>query len=122
MKDLEAQLDARRFVRIRRSTPVNIDRVSPVAPLENGKYRIELAGGQQLTDLERLRVDSMALPLRMRAALPRGVWMVDANYGYCRVRLSWGQSLTRMLMPVGGIFRGGPNSLLQLTTRRSLQT
>jgi two-component system, LytTR family, response regulator len=49
MKELEAQLDGRRFVRIHRSTLVNIERVSTVAPLENGKYRIELAGGQKLT-------------------------------------------------------------------------
>jgi two-component system LytT family response regulator len=49
MKELEAALDQRRFARIHRSTLVNIDRVQSVSPLENGKYQIELDGGQRLT-------------------------------------------------------------------------
>ena len=49
MKELEAMLDPRRFARIHRSTVVNIAKVQSVAPLENGKYQIELDGGQKLT-------------------------------------------------------------------------
>ena len=49
MKELEAALEPRRFVRIHRSTLVNIDRVQSVTPLENGKYQLALDGGQRLT-------------------------------------------------------------------------
>ncbi|MCG3170899.1 MAG: Transcriptional regulatory protein BtsR [Pseudomonadales bacterium] len=49
MKELEAGLDPQRFVRIHRSTLVNLERVESIAPLENGKYRIGLRGGQMLT-------------------------------------------------------------------------
>ena len=49
MKELESTLDPRRFTRIHRSTLVNIDRVHSISPLENGKYRLELDGGQKLT-------------------------------------------------------------------------
>lgn len=49
MKELEAELDPRRFARIHRSTLVNVDRVEKIAPLENGKYQICLDGGQKLT-------------------------------------------------------------------------
>jgi two-component system, LytTR family, response regulator len=49
MKELEAQLDPRRFARIHRSTLVNIDRVETVLPLDNGKYQICIGGGHKLT-------------------------------------------------------------------------
>jgi len=49
MKELEAELDPRRFARIHRSTLVNIDRVESIQPLENGKYQICLGGGHRLT-------------------------------------------------------------------------
>ena len=49
MKELEAVLEPRRFARIHRSTLVNVDRVQSISPLENGKYRLELDGGQKLT-------------------------------------------------------------------------
>ena len=49
MKELEAGLDPRRFVRIHRSTLVNSDRVESIVPLENGKYQLCLDGGHKLT-------------------------------------------------------------------------
>ncbi len=49
MKELEDQLDPRRFARVHRSTLVNVHRVEKVAPLENGKYRLTLRGGHAVT-------------------------------------------------------------------------
>lgn len=46
---LEAQLTPQRFVRIHRSTIVNLDRVREVRALENGDYRITLERGTCLT-------------------------------------------------------------------------
>lgn len=49
MKELEAELDPRRFARIHRSTLVNIERVESIQPLDNGKYQISVDGGHKLT-------------------------------------------------------------------------
>jgi two-component system, LytTR family, response regulator len=48
MKDLEAQLDPRRFVRVHRSTIVNIERIKEVQPWFNGDYVALLIGGEQV--------------------------------------------------------------------------
>ncbi|MBL9186789.1 MAG: response regulator transcription factor [Opitutaceae bacterium] len=48
MARLEARLDARRFVRIHRSTIVNIDRVRKLSPSFGGEYAVVLADGTKL--------------------------------------------------------------------------
>jgi two-component system LytT family response regulator len=49
MTRFEADLDPRRFVRIHRSTIVNIDRIQEMRPLFNGEYVVMLYGGARLT-------------------------------------------------------------------------
>ena len=46
---LEAKLDPRRFVRIHRSTIVNIDRIRELAPTFHGDYQVVLKDGTELT-------------------------------------------------------------------------
>jgi two-component system LytT family response regulator len=46
---LEAQLDPARFLRIHRSTIVNLDRVREIHPLFHGEYRVVLKDGTKLT-------------------------------------------------------------------------
>ena len=48
MADLEASLDAQRFVRVHRGAIVNIDRVHEVHPLFRGDCTLVLAGGTQV--------------------------------------------------------------------------
>jgi len=48
MRNLEARLDPRRFVRIHRSTLVNLDRVSELRPFFHGEYTVILNDGTQL--------------------------------------------------------------------------
>jgi two-component system LytT family response regulator len=49
MAETEAQLDPRRFVRIHRSTIVNVDRVRSLQPLLGGDYTVHLEGGHTRT-------------------------------------------------------------------------
>ncbi|HEU4698838.1 MAG TPA: LytTR family DNA-binding domain-containing protein [Gemmatimonadales bacterium] len=49
IKALEAQLDARRFARIHRSTIVNLDRVRELRPLPSGDCAVLLHDGTRLT-------------------------------------------------------------------------
>lgn len=46
---LEAQLDPARFLRIHRSTIVNLDRVRAIEPLPHGEHRVLLVDGTELT-------------------------------------------------------------------------
>jgi len=46
---LEARLDPRRFVRIHRSTIVNIDRIRELRPTFHGDYQVVLKDGAELT-------------------------------------------------------------------------
>lgn len=48
LRDMEQQLDPQRFVRIHRSTLVNIGEVRTLKPHLNGEYFLELRGGQTL--------------------------------------------------------------------------
>jgi len=48
MARLEARLDAKRFIRIHRSTIVNIDRVRKLTPAFAGEYAVVLADGTKL--------------------------------------------------------------------------
>jgi len=48
MKKLEEQLDPRRFVRIHRSTIVNVDRIESLEPLPKGEYALHLRQGATL--------------------------------------------------------------------------
>ncbi len=49
MAETEAQLDPARFVRIHRSTIVNVDRIRSLEPLLGGDCTVKLEGGRQLT-------------------------------------------------------------------------
>jgi two-component system LytT family response regulator len=49
LSNLEARLHPAKFVRIHRSTIVNIDRVEEMQPWFHGEYRVILPGGVQLT-------------------------------------------------------------------------
>ncbi|MDQ3797859.1 MAG: LytTR family DNA-binding domain-containing protein [Acidobacteriota bacterium] len=48
MSSFHAKLDSRKFLRIHRSTIVNIDRVKDIRPLFKGEYVITLTGGKRL--------------------------------------------------------------------------
>jgi two-component system, LytTR family, response regulator len=49
IRGLEARLDPERFLRIHRSTIVNLDRVREIHPLFHGEYRVVLSDGTKLT-------------------------------------------------------------------------
>jgi len=49
MNGIEAQLDPRKFVRIHRSTLVNIERIKELSPLFHGDYIVTLLNGARLT-------------------------------------------------------------------------
>jgi two-component system LytT family response regulator len=49
MNSLESQLDPRKFVRIHRSTLVNIERIKELSPLFHGDYIVTLKNGSRLT-------------------------------------------------------------------------
>ena len=49
MAHLESELDPRQFMRIHRSTIVNVDRVQEMQPSFNGEYVVVLRGGTRLT-------------------------------------------------------------------------
>jgi two-component system LytT family response regulator len=65
MRDLEARLDPRRFMRIHRSAIVAIDRVAELRPGTNGDYAVRMNDGTELK-LSRGRRDR----LRQLLALP----------------------------------------------------
>ena len=48
MDNLEAKLDPRRFLRIHRSTIVNVDHIEEIAPYSNGELVLVLKSGQRL--------------------------------------------------------------------------
>jgi len=48
LKDLEARLDPRRFVRLGRGTLANIDQIHHVTPMPGGSYRVTLSNNQDL--------------------------------------------------------------------------
>ncbi|HEV2146195.1 MAG TPA: LytTR family DNA-binding domain-containing protein [Longimicrobiaceae bacterium] len=49
MSALEAELDPARFLRIHRSTIVNLERIDHIEPLFQGEYSVALRGGRKLT-------------------------------------------------------------------------
>ena len=49
MNSLEKRLDPERFIRIHRSTIVNIERIHEIRPLQHGEHLVVLEGGQRLT-------------------------------------------------------------------------
>jgi two-component system, LytTR family, response regulator len=55
ISELEAHLDSEKFVRIHRSTIVNIDRVKELHPLFHGEYEVLLRDGTRLTLSRRYR-------------------------------------------------------------------
>ena len=63
MHDLEGQLDPAKFVRIHRSTIVNVDRIKEMHPHFNGDYIVVLEDGRQLR-LSRSRRESLQARLK----------------------------------------------------------
>ena len=63
MHDLEGQLDPAKFVRIRRSTIVNLDRIKEMHPHFNGDYIVVLEDGRQLR-LSRTRREHLEARLK----------------------------------------------------------
>ena len=63
MHDLEGQLDPAKFVRIHRSTIVNVDRIKEMHPHFNGDYVVVLEDGRQLR-LSRSRRENLIHRLR----------------------------------------------------------
>jgi two-component system LytT family response regulator len=61
MSQLEVRLDPEKFVRIHRSTLVNIDRIKEMQPLFNGDQLITLRDGKQLTMSRTYRDKLLAL-------------------------------------------------------------
>jgi two-component system, LytTR family, response regulator len=55
LQELEARLDPRRFVRIHRSTIVNLDRVRELHPWSHGDYEVVMADGTKLRLSRRYR-------------------------------------------------------------------
>ena len=49
MNDIEAVLEPRKFLRIHRSTIVNIERIKELRPLLHGYYEVILFNGVRLT-------------------------------------------------------------------------
>jgi two-component system LytT family response regulator len=49
MKNVEARLDPRRFLRIHRSAIVNLDRIASVEPYFHGEYIVTLTDGHRIT-------------------------------------------------------------------------
>lgn len=64
MHDLEGQLDPAKFVRIHRSTIVNVDRIKEMHPHFNGDYIVVLEDGRQLR-LSRSRRESLQAKLKL---------------------------------------------------------
>jgi two-component system LytT family response regulator len=61
MKGIETKLDPEKFLRIRRSTIVRIERIKELHPLFNGEYAVSLRNGTQLTSSRRYRHNLEAL-------------------------------------------------------------
>jgi two-component system, LytTR family, response regulator len=61
LRELEAQLDPRRFLRIHRSTVVNVARIRSLEPLFHREYWVVLLGGQRLKLSRSYRVSLEAL-------------------------------------------------------------
>jgi len=61
MQNMEAKLDPRRFLRIRRSTIVNVSRIKELRPLFNGEYSVLLSDGTELVSSRRFRRNLDAL-------------------------------------------------------------
>jgi two-component system LytT family response regulator len=49
MNNMESKLDGRKFMRIHRSTIVNLERIKELQPWFGGEYVVVLRDGQQLT-------------------------------------------------------------------------
>ena len=62
MNDMEARLDPTRFMRIHRSTIVNLQRIRELQPWFHGHHRVVLTGGQELK-LSRYQKDKLRLLL-----------------------------------------------------------
>lgn len=58
---LESKLDPKMFLRIRRSTIVNLKRIKELHPLFNGEYAVILASGKELTSSRRYRQNLSAI-------------------------------------------------------------
>lgn len=55
LNNMESRLDPEKFVRIRRSSIVNIDSIKELRPLQGGEYNVVLRSGTELTSSRRYR-------------------------------------------------------------------
>ena len=62
MNDMEAKLDPDKFMRIHRSTIVNLQRIREVQPWFHGHHRVVMTNGQELK-LSRYQKDKLRLLL-----------------------------------------------------------
>ncbi len=49
LKDLEARLDSKRFVRLSRSALVNLEAIARISPMPGGTYSVALKNGQEIS-------------------------------------------------------------------------
>lgn len=49
LKDLEARLDAKKFIRLSRGALVNLEMVARISPMPGGTYRVALKNGQEIS-------------------------------------------------------------------------
>jgi len=49
LKDLEARLDSKRFVRLSRSALVNLEAIARISPMPGGTYSVTLKNGQEIS-------------------------------------------------------------------------
>ena len=61
MDGMESKLDPRKFLRLRRSTIVQVERIKELRPLFNGEYEVLLKDGTQLVSSRRYRQNLDAL-------------------------------------------------------------
>jgi two-component system LytT family response regulator len=61
MGNFHAKLDAKKFLRIHRSTIVNIERIKDIQPLFKGEYVVTLTSGRRLKASRGYRYELQAL-------------------------------------------------------------
>jgi two-component system LytT family response regulator len=49
LKDIEARLDAKKFVRLSRGALVNLEMIAQISPMPGGTYRVALKNGQEIS-------------------------------------------------------------------------
>ena len=81
ISSLESQLDPKKFIRIHRSSIVNINRIKELQPWSHGEYHVILQDGTQLT-LSRSYREKLQAALGNSTAFERAVWAEMARIPY----------------------------------------